>query len=326
MKRFLCILLCLAVLCGQAFAVTTADSLDKQVEDFIDDHDLNETNFSYFFYNTVSKISYSYNMNGFFPVGEVWTLPLNMYYYEQEAKGAYQAPVTDPDWKYTIGGMDLDECRYHSILEHDAEVSAQMRDNLGDLQQYKLLINERFGQLKTATLPDSYLGGNAYSAAFLMNCLLAIYKHPEQFADMMQNYGLAQEDNGIASYSNAYHVTHVYGKEDGMICDVGQINAPQNYLLVVFVSEAAGGDEILAELNDLLCDTIELEAGVFTGDDDTKTHARSDSDFIVSSADRNDHSEAITWVLWAVGGAVVLLLIGGGIFWFINRRREYDSF
>lgn len=326
MKRLICIILCLALLCGQAFAVTTADNLGKDVEEFITDHDLNETNFSYIFYNTVSKVSYSYNISAFFPVGEVWTLPLNMYYYEQESKGAYTAPITDPDWKYTINGMDLEQCRYHSILEQDAEVSAQMRDNLGDMQQYKLLINERFGHLTVSSLPDEYLGGNSYSAAFLMNCLLAIYKHPEQFADMMQNYGLVQKDNGMAAYTNPYHVVHVYGKEDGMICDVGEISAPENYLLVAFVSEEAGGDEILAELNDLLCDSIELEAGVFTGDDDTKTHARSDSDYIVNSADRNDRTEVLKWVGYSVGGAVVLLLIAAFILWLIHRKREYDSF
>lgn len=330
MKRLICILICLALLCGQAFAVTTAENLGDQIDDFIEEHDLNETNFSYLFYNTVSKKSYSYNMNTFFPVGEVWTLPLNMYYYEQEAQGAYQAPITDPEWEYKIGDMTLEQCRYRSILERDAEVSARMRDNLGDFQQYKLLINERFGHLTVSSLPDEYLGANYYSASFLMNCLLSIYKHPEQFADMMQNYGMVQEDNGMASYSKAYHIVHVYGQENGMICDVGQVNAPESYLLVAFVSEEAGGDEILAELNDLLCDGIELEAGVFTGDDDTKTHARSDSDFIVSSAEKASNLDGFLDWIWSniiyLAIPVAAILIGGGIIWFRHRRRDYDNY
>lgn len=326
MKRLICIFLCLALLCGQAFAAKTTDDIGKQVEEFIDEHNLNETNFSYYFYNTVSKVSYSYNLNAFFPIGEVWTLPLNMYYYEQEALGKYVAPDTDPEWEYTIGEKTLAECRYSSILMKDKEVSLQMRDNLGDLQQYKLLMNERFGNLKTASLPDEFFGGNSYNATFMMNCLLSIYKHPEQFADMMQNFNLAQEDNGMASYSNPYHVVHVYGKEGGMICDVGEIAAPETYLLVAFVSEDAGGDKILAALNDLICDSIELEAGVFLGDNDAKTHTRSDSDFIVSSTDRNDKGEVLTWVLWAVGGTVAVLAVIGLVVWLVRRRQDYDSF
>lgn len=327
MKRLICIFCCLALLCGQVFAVTTADNLGKQVEEYITEHDLNETNFSYFYFNTTTKVSYSYNMNTFFPVGNVWELPLHMYYYEQETKGAFKAPITDPEWVYTIGGRTLEQCRYESILNHNSEVSLQMRDNLGDFQQYKLLINEHFGNLTVKTLPDEYLGANCYNAAFMMNCLLAIYKHPEQFADMMQNFYLAQRDNGMAGFTHPYHVVHVYGAEDGMICDVGEITGPQNYLLVVFVSEEAGGDQIIAEINDLLCTGVELEAGIFTGDDDTKTHARSDSDYIVGSTgleEKNQKTQKV--VLYAAGGAVAVLAVVAVIFWLKNREREFDNF
>lgn len=326
MKRLICIFFCLVLLCGSAFAAdTTADSLSEKLDAFMEEHELDETNFSYSYFNTRTKESLHFNDTAYFPVGIVWTLPLHMFYYEQETKGAFEAPPEDPDWQFTIEGKTLEECRYYSIIQQNTQVALQMRDTLGDLAQYKILVNNRYGHTPEKNLPEEFFSDNTYTASFLMDCMEAVYRHPELYADMMQNYELMQTPYGFASFSNPYHVLHIYGKENGMICDVAEVAAPQNYLLVAFVSEDAGGDTVLAELNDIICDAIEQDKGIYT-DETAKLNIRTDSDFIAESAGKDTQGVARRWVLIAllISSAVVILVVS--IIRFIFRKREYDNY
>lgn len=326
MKRVICLLLCGMLLCGQAFAGREDVTIEKAVEDFCRERGLTEENFAVSFYNIDTQMQAEFNADAFLPAGNVRTLPLHMYYYEQEKLGAFDPPPDDPDFVYTIEGRTLEECRYRSIILNDDDTSAEMRDHLGTPLQYRILINECYGGYETDALPESYLNEGCYSAAFLMNCLRYHAEKTELFQGMMANFRMVQTADGIGGIRRSYHLTHIRGEQDGWICDVGQINAPQTFLLAVFATEDVGGDELIAELCELLCSYVEEQSGTAAPTEAAQHtgQSRSDSDFVPSAKNPNDNSELLRWLSIALG-ATLAVGIGVAAVCLIVRHRREDS-
>ncbi len=317
MKRLICLAACLVLLCMPAHA---AGLPDAPLGELMQTYGLNEDNFAVSYFNTATGEYFSYNSDAFFPVGGLWTLPLHMYYYEQESRDAFAPPPEKPDEVFTVDGLTLDECRYHSILLGDEDIALKMRDRLGSFAQYQLLINSKFGGYDENSLPDSFLKENRYSAAFLMNCLRAVSARPEQFRDLMRNYELVQTADGFAGYDGNYTLVHLRSEENGMLVDVGEISAPQPYLLVCFVSEDAGGDEVLANVNALFYGYSNVASS--PTEPSRPEHSRSDTDFIVGQANPSDHSAPLRWIAIALAAAAVLAALAGAVVLAVRRHRD----
>lgn len=326
MKRVLCLLVCLCalcLLCRPAAAAEEVDFLKNRVDQFIKERGLSEDEFAVYFYDLDTRAEYVYNENAFLPVGSDWILPLHMYYYEQETLGAFNPPIERPDDVYTIEGMTLEKCRYRSIIMGEEEVARQMRDNLGTLEQYLTLINEQYGHIDPEELPDSYYRNNCYSATFLMNCLKRVSSYPELYQDMMKNFSLVQTDDGVAAYDRPYNLVHIRGEADGFICDVAEVSATDNYLLVCFAAEDAGGDSLLAAVNSLFCAYVEEVNDVQQNTAPTGgKRQRSDSDFQVSSLGSNQKTVLYKWIGIALAGAAVLAVIVWLIVRAIRKRED----
>lgn len=319
MKRFLCLLICV-LLCGGSLAAEEAD-LQTQLEAFMRENNLTDANFSMSYYNLSTGESYAFNDAVFLPAGTAWTLPLHMYYYKQEALGAFDPPLERPNETYTINGLTLEDCRYHSILHSDDAVSESMRAQLGTPEEYQQLINEEFGHLDADALPEEYLTGLRYSAAFFMNCLKELTAHAEYYGTLTKNYSLVQPECGFADCGKDYSLMHILGEEDGSLCDVGIVFAPQTYLLVCFTS-AKDGRPIFAQLNALLCTYVEEYTSAEPTTATVHNTARSDSDFILSSPEQADHTQLLHLIFYTLGGAICLAGAAALVIWLLHRRRE----
>lgn len=323
MKKRLCLLLCLCLLSGGVVSAAEGGELAARMDDFIDENNLDGDNFAVIYYNPSTKEEYTYNETAFLPAGETWLLPLHMYYYEQETDGAFDPPREDPLFVYTIGGMTLEECRYHSILLGENDVSLQMRDNLGTREQYLLLINKTYGHCDPDRLPDSYFSGGCYSAEFLMNCMRTVSERPEKFGNMMKNFSMVQTGDGLAAYGYPYNLVHIRGAQDGFVCDLGEISGPTTYLLVCFASEDVGGDELVARVNALFCSYVEEQSGIVAESTVPRTdRERNDTDFIVGSVGTQDNSDVLRWIAVSLGALAALALVVGVIVWLLHRRKD----
>lgn len=320
----LCLCLFLCLLCGQT-AADEIDLLKARGDQFVKEHGLSEDEFAVYFFNPATREEYVYNESAFFPVGSDWILPLHMYYYEQETLGAFDPPYDRPDEIYKIQGMTLEQCRYRSIINGEEEVARQMRDNLGTIEQYLMLINEEYGHVDPEALPDSYYRDNCYSAAFLMNCLRQVSNYPELYQDMMKNFSLVQTDDGFAVYDRPYNLVHIRGEQDGFICDLAEVSAPSTYLLVCFVTEDAGGDTLLAAVNSLFCKYVEeandVQQNVAATDGDRQ---RSDTDFQIVSLynNVNEKTDLYKWIGIALAIAAVIAAIIGVVIHLIRKRED----
>lgn len=321
MKRILCLMISILLLCGGVFAAGEEAGLQAQIEAFLQENGLTDTNFSMSYYNLSTGEAYAFNDTAYQPVGMVWTLPLHMYYYKQETLGMFDAPPERPEEVYTIAGLTLEDCRYHSILRQDNDISEKMREQLGTTEQYQKLINEEFGHMDADALPEEYLTKLRYSAAFLMNCLKELTAHEEYYGELTKNYSLVQSAGGFAGYGKSYPLVHILGEEDGTLCDVGVVSAPQAYLLVCTIS-AEDGQTLLGKLNALVCSYVEDQASNPTPTEATRDTERSDASFTLTTPQRNDRAIVLRWIFIALSiafcltGAVLLVL------WLLRRRKE----
>lgn len=327
MRRALGILLCLVLLCSFAGAARE-DSLNGRIDSYLYTHGLGEDNFALSFFNLETAETYDFNENAFFSIGQVWTLPLHMYYCKQEYNGAFLPAYTDPnynnpDYEYTINGMNLDTCRTNSILSGNNDVNEAMRNAV---TQYKTVINEEFGHIKEADLPETFFTDDTYSTKFLINCMIELSREAEIYGDLMRLYDLAQVPEGLNAYGRPYKVLQIYGEQDDFICAIGEVTAPDPYLIACIVSKSAGGDQILAEINELICSYIEVNSEHANAQVETNNAGfeRSDSNFLVADQNPNDMSAVIKWICIALGAAAVLALLLFGVNQFLTWKNRSD--
>lgn len=323
MRRIFAVLLCLFLLLSQA-AAAEGDSLETTLNGYMQEKGLTEENFAISYYNPATEEQFQFNEKEFFPAGKVWTLPLHMYFCQEESRGTFDPPVDNPDFVYTIDGKTLEECRQKSIFENDRETDKQMYQEVGTFHQYQITVNDRFGHVEETT--RDFLNKRIYSTEFLMNCLKELVKNSDVYGNLMREFAQVQTSDALNGYSRPYAMTQVRGEAEGMICAVANVTAPESYLVAAFVSENAGGDEILAEVNDLICRHVEEHAGI--PKETTASHTaerRSDTDFQVSAAEKAPQTQVLQWIGIAFGAVAALALLIWLIVFLCRRiRRKKD--
>ncbi len=326
MKRIICLIFCVLLLISQVSATNEA-SLTEQIDAFIGQNDLHEGNFALCFFNTVTGETYNFNANTFFPVGEVWTLPLHMYYTLQERNGAFEPKdnspeASDPEYEYTINGMNLDTCRYESIIEGNESVSVAMRDAV---KHYHDVINEELGHLPETEIHDAYHEENHYNAKFLMNCMLEIVRESEIYGELMRLYDMVPQPKGyFASADSAasrFRTVQIRGEENGYVCAVAELSTATPYLIVAIASKQAGGDKLLASLNNMIATHVESKT---TPPEETEpTETQKDSSVFHVNSNVSDKSSVINTIIIAIGCAAVFFLLIFLAIKLIHRLRHY---
>lgn len=327
MRRFFCFLLVL-LLCGSLLSPASAavnEVLEGRLMTFLNNNKLDESNFAMSYYNLTTGESYEFNAQAFLPVGRVNTLPLHLYYCFQEYSGAFlptkdDPNYNDPDYEYTINGLTLDKCRTESLYNGNETVEKAMRSLVN---QYKSVINEKFGNIDEDALPDAYYQQEVYSTEFLMNCLIAMDSSTAIYGDLMQDYSSVQTADAYNSGACGRTIIQIRGQEDGMICAIAKVLAPQPYLIACIISEEAGGDAVLSELNVTICSYIESLNVEDTVQEGQANLNRSDSSYLVTNSNPND-TPVLKWIGYALGAGAGLALVYYLVYLLVRRFRRDD--
>ena len=333
LKRVFCILFCL-LLCLQVTAAPEGRSVETVIQDFMTEYGLDESNFSVSFYNEKSGESYSFNDKMYVPMGKLWTLPLNMYFYEEEILGNFAPEVVNPETlqEFLINGKTLEECRYQSIIQGDENTSYDMMAYIGTIMQYLLVVNERYGHVNTEDAPVEFWNGQAYSVEFFMNCIRRISAQPEHFGELMANYRMAQKEEAFADGSVPYMVVQVRGADGGFVTAAAEVSAYESFLLVATVADSAGGDATLSALNKTLCDYVEesvtqpeteaTEAMQETSQTTEATQNVGNPNYYVGEDRVQNNSELGRWMLIAFAAAAAVALVLGVLLMIRNNKHR----
>ena len=319
MRRLWSLLLCFALLFGLLVLPTrAADSLEQQISKFMEDHKLSEENFSLSY--SSGNETYSFHADRMLPAGQLWMLPLHMYFCEQESMGAYE-PEYEWSEEFTIGGLTLKECRYESLLQGNETAALSMQDYLGGHRSFKLAVNEAFGHLNESQITENYLTGNYYSARFWMNCFRELTDHPGIYDDLSRNYSIVQTADALAGFDRHYAVFQLRGEEDGWVTAMAKVWTAEPYLLVCSI-RSPEADALLAELNGLICD---YTAQSYDPEAQFTTPTTENQDLSIT-VEKTDHTgEKLRWIGFAVGGALLLVaLVAVPVL--LRRRKQDDEY
>lgn len=320
--RIVTIVFCL-LLSMQSFIAAPASDIEDEITEFISEQGLNASNFSMSYLNLVNGESYSFNPKAYRPVGKLRFLPTHMYFYEEETKGTFEPTIKGAP-EFTISGMTLEECRYHSIILSEDSVSEKMQAQIGNTSQYLELINQRYGMQDPDSLPKEYWNGKVLSAEFLMNCIQIVSARPELYKGLMSNYRLVQKADAFANGTVAYPIVQIRSESDGYITAIAEVSAAQNFLLVASIKTSAGGDEVLGDLNKLICNYILTSMGE-TVEEETQSPTQNGSPNYYIGQERLEKDSTLTrWLVITFSIAGVVSLIGI-VVWLVWRswNRQY---
>lgn len=319
--RIFCCLFCLLMLIP-LFSATEPEGAESVIRTFMIQNGLDASNFSMSYCDLVSGESYTFNQDTFIPVGKLRFLPTHMYFYEEETRGTFE-PQTPEDPEFTIGGMNLDDCRYHSIILSEDGISEKMQSQIGTTAQYLELINQRYGMLDPNTLPKEYWTGKSLSVRFLMNCIRIVSSQPELFTGLMSNYSMVQTADAFADGSVSYPIVQIRGEDEGYVTAVAEVSAPHNFLLVASVKTVSGGDKILGKLNQTICDYL-LEIATQSGEEvvTQATTIQNTPNYYIGEERLEADPTLDHWLMISFGIAAVLALIGLAIwlYWRAQHR------
>lgn len=322
LKRIICFLFCI-LLCTQVFAAPE-DGIKDTIDKFLIDEGLDASNFAMSYYNPVSGESYSFNADSFFPVDKLRFLPTHMYFYEEEIKGTFE-PETPEEPPYTIGEMSLEDCRYHSIIKGETEISEKMQAQIGTAMQYLELVNQRYGQLNPNTLPTEYWNGKTLSITFLMNCIRTVSSRPELFTGLMSNYAMVQESDAFADGSVSYPIVQIRDEAEDYVTAVAEVSAPQNFLIVASVKGTGRADKLLGKLNTVICNYILEEIGEDPiADTPRETSKHNNSNYYIGEDRLAKDNTLSKWLIlsFSIAAVIAVIAIIILVIW-RNRHRHY---
>lgn len=239
-KRLLALLL--AVLLLSLPICAKDDTLERRMEDFIAEYHLGQQTFSLCYYNTVTGEEYRYNPDAMMVAASTYKLPLNMYYYEMEARGEI-----DPHTFIPNSGTTLDKCHEMSLQFSNNETSMALLYNLGNFRTYKDCMRSYFSMEE---VPLQYYADNYYSTAMMMDALKYLYEHEADFSELLGYLKAACPGQYFKKYITDCEIAHKYGSFEGAENDVGIIYADQPFLLAVYTQGV--GENISARAAELL--------------------------------------------------------------------------
>ena len=245
MRKLLFLLLAAVLLCGTAVAYEVPQdftdlTLEEAITEFREYYQLTEDNFSLSYYNTVTKESYDFNEYHFAIAASTYKLPLNMYFYELEAKGEI-----DPNEMFRHTGMTLAQVHEQSIQYSNNEVSEAMTGYWINYYEYKKAML-KYSAIADEDIPESFYLTNHSCTKIMMDTLKYLYEREDEFAELIGYMKLAMPGEYFQAGVSEYEVAHKYGQVDEFINDVAIIYTPQPILLAVY-TQGTYGTGICAE-------------------------------------------------------------------------------
>ncbi|MGI5984944.1 MAG: hypothetical protein GXY01_04820 [Clostridiales bacterium] len=230
------------------FAEGSNTALPDMVQSFMAENKLNQNNFSVAYYNTVTGETYTFNETKLFTPASIYKLPLNMYYYEQEAAGNIS-----PDRKFA--GHKLSHCHYLSLQYSDNTTSQAMRNALGTVKQYKTLM-AKYGGMTDEELGNDFFATSKYNTKFILNTLKYLYERPDFFSEAIAYLKNAQPNQFFEYYipNSECEIAQKYGWLNGIAHTAGIIYADTPYLLVVFTENVGYAEKLIGKTNRLFYD------------------------------------------------------------------------
>lgn len=230
------------------------------VEKMINDNQLNENNFAFFYYNINTKEQYLYNENTYFTAASTIKVPIAMLYYDKINHGDvsldtkllykssdYEAGTGDTSAAYKFGDyIPISFLLEEMIKESDNTATNILKRALGGEKAYRILIK----QYTKETLAEEFNTENITSAKYSLDVLKRLYKDQEKYKDLINLMKESSAGGYLKKNIKEYEIAHKYGSIAGCTHDYGIVYYKENpYLIGVFTKNVSNAENLIAEMN-----------------------------------------------------------------------------
>lgn len=283
--------------------------LDEEMNAVIQKYDLDDTTFSVAYYDTVTGESYDWNGTTYMFAASTYKLALNMYYYLQEEAG-------NIDPHAYIGGYDLADAHYLSIVQSDNDASEALIYGLGTYRDYQNDMFSTFGDAYYRDLNNieeiAYYD-NHYPADFMMDVLQYLYAYRDSFTELLGYMSDPDQRNGfdntISEKCTVYQKQGWYETTNAVL---EIVDSDEPYLAVIMVDDTKHGNgaAVCTEVNELLYaynDTaaqfrayLEAKAEQEAEDQISEEYEVGETAVQIEEEEEEENSDRILYVLFAI--------------------------
>ena len=260
---FLLVLLLLSALplaaAAEEAAAEPAPDWDTIVQDLIAGHNAYDTQVGVGYLNLVTGEEHYLNPDTFMGAASMFKLPLCMYFTEQMQSGQIV-------WDAEAMRSSYKDVQDRVLLDSSNEDAQILWEQLGGFAAFRSLTAAYMG-----AEPEDMAGEvsqyNLYTPRHFIACLRLLYTERERFPDVLETMLQATPDHYFRMSENRYDIAHKFGYvpvtapgEDLLTNDCGIIFTSQPFALVVFTSNVAEGEQLLADFCTAMCDYTEAMA------------------------------------------------------------------
>lgn len=229
------------------------------VEKYMQEKNLNENNFAFFYYKPSTKEYYFYNENTFFTAASTIKVPIAMAYYDkinngektlestlQYKSGHYEAGGGSTSARYKVGNnIPLQFLLEQMIVNSDNTATNILISGLGGQNPYRASV----ASYTQRELPANFSTTNITSAGYASDVIKTLYANQEKYQDLIGYMKKSSGGGYLKKNITTCEVAHKYGSYNGNIHDYGIVYAKEEYLIGVFTKGVPNAEEFIANIN-----------------------------------------------------------------------------
>lgn len=237
-------------------------SHDTKISELLDtirlEKNLNEHNFSFFYFNITDNKYYFYNPYKYFSGASTVKLPVAMYYYDKINSGKltstnklfYHNSCNEPgfgttSYTYSPGQyVPINFLLEQSIINSDNTAVNILIRNLGYMS-YRYDITKYTNEV----LPQAFYSDNLTCAAYGFDVINYLYQHRDSYTELISNMKKASTSEYLKKYIKDYDVAHKYGCYKDNVHDYGIVFGKDTYLIGIYTKGISNADELIANIN-----------------------------------------------------------------------------
>lgn len=237
---------------SKPITVIDSDALTELVENYLRENNRSGNGIAISYCYTGTGEIWLYNGDTFFEGASLYKLPLSMLIDNGIARG-------DLTPESELCGMNVMYALERMLVYSDNAV-AECLLGLYDSAELRALGAQMAG-LSEESCPAAYARTNDYSPRFMLGLLLELYRHSEDYPDVIDYMLLASPGRFFRlTLEGQYNVAQKYGSHLPTLNSAAIIYTPRPFLLTVLTASSGGAEIVLGDMAELFAEyTLTLD-------------------------------------------------------------------
>lgn len=242
--------------------VPSASSIEALLQTYMQQRNLNEQNFGFYFYSTIDQEEYIFNDTTLFQAASTIKVPLNMLYYDR-----YEQGLMSPQQTLPLLSTDLEEgdgytaidyrlnqmipysyLQEQSIVYSDNTATNMLVRGLNGFNTFRSLL-EAYASEK---LPAEFYTQNVVNMRYMLDVMKTLVKHDDHYALLISQMKEASLGMYLQQSSDTFEIAQKYGMYDTYYHVTGIVYTPKPYIVGIYTNQRADAVDIMGELNEWL--------------------------------------------------------------------------